>query len=116
MSQFEQWNVDQNELVQAWQQQLPNLLNPGDSADVLADQRDPQGLRVHIDVAGHQMYSLDFSCSYVDPREVTVQLVDVERDGLHVDERSDVIQGLAKDYTRNIHECAQALQNITNRP
>lgn len=106
--------VDQNTLVNAWQQQLPEHLNPGDSAQVLADLGDPKGLRVHIDAAGRQFYSFDFQCSYVDQREVQVDLVDVERAGATIDERGDEIQGMTAEYVRNIHECAQALQRITN--
>ena len=54
---LEEFNVDQNTLVHAWQQQLPEFLDPGDSAEVLADESDPQGFRVHINAAGHQFYS-----------------------------------------------------------
>ncbi|MNH87327.1 hypothetical protein D3C87_462490 [compost metagenome] len=111
----EPFNVDQNMLVNAWQQQLPEFLNSGDSAQVLADAKDPQSLRIHINAAGHQFYSFDFQCTYLDPREIKVSLVDVERGGDHVDERGDVIQDLAADYSRHLHECAQALHRITNQ-
>ncbi|AWB43328.1 hypothetical protein DCC85_03215 [Paenibacillus sp. CAA11] len=107
-------NTDQGTLVQAWQQMLPSMLSPGDSAQVLADNADPACLRVHINVAGHQMYSFDFQCIYQDTRELEVKLVDVERSGRSVDEHSDVIQELAEDYARHIHECAQQLQVVTN--
>ncbi|GIP23659.1 MULTISPECIES: hypothetical protein [Paenibacillus] len=106
--------VDQNILVNAWQQQLPEFLNPGDSAQVQADAKEPQSLRIHIDAAGHQFYSFDFQCSYMDPREIKVSLVDVERDGDHVDVGRDVIQNMVEDYSRHLHECAQALHHITN--
>ncbi|MDQ0089245.1 FKBP-type peptidyl-prolyl cis-trans isomerase 2 [Paenibacillus anaericanus] len=109
----EEMNLDQTMLVNAWQQQLPEYLNPGDSAQVLADQADPHGVRLHIEAAGHQLYSFDFQCSYVDPREVRVDLVDVELAGQTVDENTEVIQELTKDYVRHIHECAQALHKIT---
>lgn len=110
----EYWNVNQSTLVNAWQQQLPEFLNPGDSAQVLADAKDPQSLRIHINAAGHQFYSFDFQCSYMDPREIKVSLVDVERAGDHVDVERDVIQDMAADYSRHLHECAQALHRITN--
>lgn len=106
--------IDQNTLVNAWQQQLPEYLNPGDSAQVFVDLGDPKGLRVHIDAAGRQFYSFDFQCSYLDQREVQVDLVDVERAGATIDEHGDEIQGMTAKYVRNIHECAQALQRITN--
>jgi len=108
-------NMDQNELVDAWQEVLPQVLNVGDQAQVMADEADQQAIRIHIDTAGHQMYSFDFKCAYVDSREVEVQLVDVERDGRTTDERTESIQELAYDYKRHIHECAQSLQSKTNR-
>lgn len=107
-------NIDQSALVDAWRKQLPEFLNPGDSAQVQADGADPKGLRIHIDAAGHRFFSFDFQCSYMDPREVRVQLVDVERDGQTIAEQSVQIQELAGDYVRHIHECAQALGQLTN--
>ncbi|WP_223067040.1 hypothetical protein [Paenibacillus caui] len=107
-------NVDQDTLVEAWQQQLPEMLGPGDSSVVQADLADPQSLLVHINVAGHQMYAFDFRCSYQDTRELEVTLVDAEKAGRSIDERGDAIQELAKDYARHIHECAQVLHSITN--
>ncbi|HEY4391934.1 MAG TPA: hypothetical protein VGN02_11380 [Paenibacillus sp.] len=111
---LEEFNVDQNTLVHAWQQQLPEFLGPGDSAEVLADDSDPQGLRVHINAAGHQFYSFDFSCTYMDPREVKVELVDVEKGGQTVNEQNERLQEMTGDYVRHLHECAQALHRITN--
>lgn len=107
-------NVDQSTLVDAWQKQLPEYLNPGDSAQVQADAADPKGLRIHIDAAGHQFFSFDFQCSYLDRREVRVELVDVERAGQTVAENTEQIQELTGDYVRHIHECAQALSPMTN--
>ncbi|MDO7908696.1 hypothetical protein Q5741_20115 [Paenibacillus sp. JX-17] len=107
-------NMDQQQLAGAWQEQMGNILQPGDQATVLADEADPNALRIHIDSSGRQMYSFDFKCAYVDSREVRVELVDVERSGLHVDERTGPIQELASDYTRQIHECAQTLQQLTH--
>ncbi|MFD1177437.1 hypothetical protein ACFQ3W_14165 [Paenibacillus puldeungensis] len=107
-------NVDQSTLVDAWQKQLPEYLNPGDSAQVQADAADPKGLRIHIDAAGHQFFSFDFQCSYLDRREVQVELVDVERAGQTVAENTEQIQELTGDYVRHIHECAQALSPMTN--
>lgn len=106
--------VDQQQLVDAWQRTLPTTLKAGDQAEVLADEANPNALRIHIDAAGRQMYSFDFQCAYMDAREVRVDLVDVERDGETVDERTEVIQELAQNYMRHIHECAQALHKITN--
>lgn len=106
-------NIDQTELVGAWQERLPQVLNVGDQAQVMADEADQQAIRIHIATAGHEMYSFDFKCAYVDSREVSVQLIDVERDGQTTDERTEPIQELAHDYTRHIHECAQSLQSQT---
>lgn len=107
-------NVDQSTLVNAWQERLPIILKPGDRAEVAADEGDPNAIRIHIDAAGRQDYSFDFQCTYVDSREVKVDLVDVERAGATTDERNENIQGMVGDYTRHIHECAQTLQQITH--
>lgn len=106
-------NLDQSTLVNAWQQQLPVFLHPGDSVQVEPDQANPQALRVHINAAGRQFYSFDFQCSYMDEREVKVELVDVERDGVTVNEQSEKIQEMTGDYVRHLHECAQALHRVT---
>lgn len=109
-----QFEVDQHTLVSAWQERLPALMDEGDSFSVLADEGDPNSLLIHFNAAGRQGYSLDFRCKYVDSREVAVDLLDVERSGIHTDERTEAVQQLAQQYTRQIHECAQALQNLTN--
>ncbi|WP_410512999.1 hypothetical protein PaeBR_00425 [Paenibacillus sp. BR2-3] len=106
--------LDQHSLVTAWEERLPELMNDGDSFSVQADEADKQSLRIHFNAAGHQAYSLDFRCTYVDSREVAVDLIDVEKSGRHTDEHTDAVQLLAQQYTRQIHECAQALQGLTN--
>jgi hypothetical protein len=78
------------------------------------DEANSSRLLIHIDVAGHSGYSFDFSCRYVDDREVEVQLLDVEKAGVHVDEHTDIIQTLIEDYVRHIHESAQNLQRLTH--
>lgn len=107
--------VSQQELVQAWQTTLPETLDPWDRATVMVDEAVPQGMRIHIDNTGHQMYSFDFACAYVDQREINVQLIDVERAGQTVDERTEIIQEMTQNYIRHIHECAQALQSLTHK-
>lgn len=107
-------NINQQQLVGAWQEHLPTILGSGDKAKVQADEADNRAIRIHIDAAGRQMYSFDFACAYVDSREVKVDLVDVERSGRAVDEYNEKIQELASDYTRHIHQCAQSLQSITH--
>ncbi|GGG09985.1 hypothetical protein GCM10010912_63000 [Paenibacillus albidus] len=106
--------LDQHSLVSAWQEQLPALMDKGESFTVQADAADQHSLLVHFNAAGRQGYSLDFRCTYVDSREVAVDLLDVEQDGRHTDERSDAVQQLAQRYTRQIHECAQALHKLTH--
>lgn len=108
----EQLQMDPQELVQAWKHELPNFLNEGDSSEV-TEGANPQSLRIHIQVAGHSKYALDFLCTYMDTREVKVELADVEKDNRSVDEHTDVIQDLTKDYVRRIHECAQSLKELT---
>lgn len=102
------------ELVKEWNKTLPTTLNRSDSAEVRADETDPNALRIHIRTAGHSMYSFDFRCAYMDSREVKVELVDVEKNGQTVDEHTEIIQNLIEDYVRHIHECAQILHRLTN--
>lgn len=109
-----QLQLDQQNLVSAWQERLPALMHDGDSFSVQGDAADQNSLMIHFNAAGHQAYSLDFRCTYVDSREVAVDLLDAELDGRHTDERTDAVQQLAQRYTRQIHECAQALQDLTN--
>ncbi|CAM3457244.1 hypothetical protein [Marinicrinis lubricantis] len=107
-------SVNRNELVGAWQRILPEMLNESDECNIILDQADPDCLRITIETAGHSKYSFDFKCTYMDEREVKVELVDVEQDGVHVDERQEIIQSLIEDYVRHIHECAQSVQQLTN--
>ncbi|WP_128896253.1 hypothetical protein [Longirhabdus pacifica] len=98
-------------LEQSWQHTLPGLLNVSDGCSVVQDASNPNALRIHIDAAGRNQHSFDFKCTYVDEREVKVELVDVEQANVTVDERSETMQHMIKDYVRHIHECAQALQH-----
>jgi hypothetical protein len=106
--------INQQELVDAWQNALPNTLNASDKATVLADESNPNGIRIHIQCAGHSDYSFDFACTYVDSREVKVQLVDAESGHVSIDERNERVQQLIEDYVRHIHECAQVLHAVTH--
>ncbi|WP_438447521.1 hypothetical protein [Gorillibacterium sp. sgz5001074] len=114
MSTNDQLNVEQNKLVAAWKRVLPTTMNSTDAVTVQADEADPSAVRIHVATAGHSMYTFDFKCTYVDSREVKVELVDVEKAGQTVDERGPMIQELTGDYVRNIHECAQALHELTH--
>ncbi|QHT58735.1 hypothetical protein GXP70_01245 [Paenibacillus lycopersici] len=114
MSKRDELSINQQELTAAWQRTLPDTMQKADRAEVMADEADPKALRVTIHTAGHQMYSFDFKVTYVDSREIQTTLVDVEKDGKSIDERTDIIQQLVEDYTRHIHECAQALHELTH--
>jgi hypothetical protein len=115
MSEKDELAIDQKRLVDAWTRILPTTLKTTDTVTVKADEADTQAIRIHIAAAGHSLYTFDFKCTYVDSREVKVELVDVEKgnEGT-IDERSKLIQDLVQDYIRNIHECAQALQQVTH--
>lgn len=113
MSQTDTLTIDQGSLTEAWQQTLPTVLNESDKAEVFPDGEDPKSIRIHIDTAGHSMYSFDFKVTYVDSREVKVELVDAERANQTIDERNETVQQLVEDYVRHIHECAQALKKLT---
>ncbi|MFF2484289.1 hypothetical protein [Paenibacillus sp. NPDC058071] len=114
MAKNDELRIDQHQLADAWQRELPNRMNEADKCEVLPDESDERSLRVTIEIAGRQSYSLDFKVTYVDSREVKVELVDVEKDQVSVDERTDIIQRLIQDYTRHLHECAQALHQLTH--
>lgn len=114
MSKLDKPNINQDQLVKEWQTTLPNTLNSEDKAHVLADPANPQTLLVYITTAGHSGYTFDFKVTYVDAREISVELLDVEKDQVHVDETTEIIQTLIEDYVRHLHECAQVLNKVTN--
>jgi hypothetical protein len=114
MSTKDELTLDQDRLVAAWNRVLPTTMNSTDTVTVEADGANPRAVRIHVATAGHSMYTFDFVCTYVDSREVKVELVDVEKADQTVDERGGTIQELTEDYVRNIHECAQALQELTH--
>lgn len=114
MANKDELKIDQSSLADAWKRTLPTVMNSSDQSKVMADEANPKALRVHIETAGHTMYSFDYLVEYVDSREVKVELVDVERDGRTIDERPDVVQQLVADYTRHLHECAQQLHAYTH--
>jgi hypothetical protein len=114
LSKQEQPAVNQYELVESWKENLPKTLEKADKARVWADEGDANALRVHITTSGHSGYTFDFKVSYVDSREVKVELVDVEQGQVHIDEHSGIVQTLIEDYVRHIHECAQTLQKVTH--
>jgi hypothetical protein len=106
--------IDQERLVKAWRKTLPDWLNQTDRAQVLKDEKIPNGLRIHIDTAGHSAYAFDFRVQYLDSREIKVELADVTRDHQPVNEHNEQIQQLIEDYVRHLHECAQALHELTH--
>lgn len=114
MGKTDELQVDQESLAAAWRQALPNVVNSADRCTVLPDESDAKALRITIDTAGRQAYSFDFKITYMDSREIKVELIDVEKDNVSVDERTDMIQQLIHDYTRHLHECAQTLQQLTH--
>jgi hypothetical protein len=114
MAQIDTLTISQDQLVEAWAEALPKLLNESDRVEVKADGADAKAIGICIATAGHSMYSFDFKCTYVDSREVSITFVDVEQDGQHVNERTEIIQTLIGDYVRHIHECAQQLQALTH--
>ena len=111
---YQYFSVSQPALIDAWEEKLPFQLHDNDSFQVRGDPTDSQALTIHIDTAGRAKYSFDFKCTYLDDRSVRVDLMDVEKDNQSVDEHTPIIQELAADYVRHIHECAQAVQSITH--
>ncbi len=103
-----------DQLLQAWENTLPQTLNAGDTAKVWLDERDGEALRIRIDTKGRQGYGFDFRLTYLDSREVKVDVLDVSTAGLTDNNHAENVQELTDDYVRHIHESAQILQNITN--
>lgn len=114
MSKHDKLVLDQTRLVEEWKNALPKALEKGDEGRVWADEADAAALRVHIVTQGRSGYSFDFKVTYVDSREIRVELVDVQQGTQHIDERTDIVQTLIDDYMRHIHECAQVLQQVTH--
>lgn len=107
--------IDKQTLAQAWQDALPTFLNTADECSVQADVKFDDTLLIHVANNGRSHYSADFRLSYVDEREVKVELLDVEKGHTATDETSEEAQELIEDYVRNIHECAQSLKGLTNQ-
>lgn len=113
--QKDQLQMDQSRLVDAWRRVLPTTMKTTDAVTVQADEANPKALRVAVGNAGHSQYFFDFLVTYVDSREVKVELVDAEKgEGGTIDERGKLVQDLIQDHVRNLHECAQALQQETH--
>ncbi|MFT9850393.1 hypothetical protein [Aneurinibacillus sp. REN35] len=106
--------VDRSELLAAWQQTLPSTFKQTDNVEVQADQLDPEALHIHVNTAGHQHYEFEYKCKYVDPREVQVTLLNIQRQGDTIYDPTLDIQNLSEEYMRNIHECAQTLHTLTS--
>jgi hypothetical protein len=114
LSKLDMPTLNQAELVAAWQKTLPDYLNEADQAKVTQDARNPQLIRIHIDSAGRSFYSFEFNVTYLDSREVNVEFRLAHNDNKPIEEGTEQVQELIKDYVRHIHECAQALQKITH--
>jgi hypothetical protein len=114
LSKLDMPTLNQAELVAAWQKTLPDYLNEADQVKVKQDERNPQLIRIHIDSAGRSFYSFEFNVTYLDSREVNVEFQIAQKDNKPIEERTEQVQELIKDYVRHIHECAQALQKITH--
>lgn len=107
--------IDKQTLANAWQEALPTFINTADECNVQADAKFDDTLLIHIADNGRSHYSADFRLSYVDEREVKVELLDVEKGNTAADETTVGAQNLIEDYVRNIHECAQSLKGLTNQ-
>lgn len=107
-------HVDQQQLVDAWRETLTKLLKDGDHLEVMSDQSNSDAIRIHIDMAGRSQLSFDFKCTYVDDREVKVELMAAQQGTDAIDERDEQIQAYIKEYVRHLHETAQAVQTLTH--
>lgn len=106
--------VTGDQLAGQWERVLSERIPPSDKSHVQADEADEQAVLIHIATEGRSSYSFDFKCTYKDSREVKVDLLDVERDGVHIEGTQDHVQEMIDDYVRHIHETAQALHDITH--
>lgn len=114
MSKLDIPKLNQTDLAAAWQKTLPRYLNETDEAKVSQNASDSQGVRIHIITAGRSLYSFEFNVTYMDSREVKVDLILASKDNKPVDEQAELVQELIHDYVRHIHECAQDLQRVTH--
>lgn len=113
MSEEKTPTIDED-LLAAWRRTLPETLDDAASVEINIDEANPNKLLIHITANGRNEYTMDFSCIYLDTREVQVEFIDVARSNRSVDEHTDIIQDMAKGFKRDIHECAQALHPITH--
>jgi hypothetical protein len=114
MSKQIQMSIDRDRLLAAWQQTLPSTFKQTDKVEVIADTLDQDALLIHVNTAGHNHYEFEYKCEYVDPREVQVALLNIQRQGSNVYEPTPDIKSITEEHVRNIHECAQALHPLTN--
>lgn len=114
MNKQEPISVDPHQLVTAWQQTLPSTFKSTDKVEVTTDTLDQGALRIHVNTAGHSHYEFEYKCKYVDPREVNVTLLNIQRAGDTIVDPTLDIRNLSDEYIRNIHECAQTLHSITH--
>jgi len=115
MSITNELTVDAKAVIPAWQKVLPEFIQPSGECSIVADEKFTNAIIIHIKDDGRSHYSFDFRVKYVDNREIDVELLDVEKAGDHVNEQTEIVQSIVKDYVRNIHECAQSLKELTNR-
>lgn len=102
-------------LLAAWRRTLPETLdNEAASVQIEKDDTHSDKLLIHVTMSGRNQYTLDFSCVYLDTREVQVECIDAAKANRSVDVHADHIQDMIKQVTRDIHECAQALHPITH--
>ena len=52
-------DMDQGQLVHAWNRPMPEVLNESDKAEVTMDASDSRAIRIHIQAAARQQYSFD---------------------------------------------------------
>ncbi|GEN34769.1 hypothetical protein [Aneurinibacillus sp. UBA3580] len=114
MSKETSMSVEREQLLTAWQQALPATFKPTDKVEVYNDPLVQDALHIHINTAGHNHYEFEYRCRYIDPREVQVTLLNIQREGDTVINPTPDIRNLSEEYMRNIHECAQTLHPLTN--
>lgn len=114
MSSNDTLTIPQAELVEAWRDKLPELLETGFEAEIKPDDADPHAFWVEMRTSGHEELSLIFCVRYVDSREIDVRLSDVQQAGKSIDESGDSVQMLIANCRRQLHQCAQALHEYTH--
>lgn len=120
MPTYDELTVSEDEQSQAWRDLLLRRLEAENRVQAASDEADSHAMRVRIEAAGQATMSLDFVIRCMDSREIAIELSDAENPGqphLSADERkerNDAMQGLVRDYFRDLQKRTQVSHDLTH--